>query len=171
MKKLRVCEQKRMEVKPAMLLCLCLESKPWYLLLQGNLLCKEPPGSVLHGSSPRWPLQPGRCSVDGSKLCFSVISFYVLDLGLHMLQSMWNISVDCCTARCVQSSSMTAQPQAYNGKYQHWQILNAEICPAFCSLTDISEEEHLSASLKTWALRTVKYLLNSVCINGNEGYI
>lgn len=61
--------------------------------------------------------------------------------------------------------------QTYSEKYQHWQILTAEICPALCPLTDISEKEHPLANLEARAFGTVKYLLNSVCINGNEDHI
>ena len=159
------CVSKRgLELTHTTLLCLCL--KPWYILLQGNRVYKEPPRSVPPGSSPHWTFYPCRCSVDGSKLCFSVSNIYLFDLGLHILQRMRNVSVDCCTPWCVQSSSVAAQPQAYKEKYQHYQILNAEICPLLCPLLDISKEEHLPVSLETWVLETVKYLLNSFCMNG-----
>lgn len=35
----------------------------------------------------------------------------------------------------------------------------------------VSEKVHLLTDLEAWALATVKYLLSSVCINGNEDYI
>lgn len=157
------CVSKRGPRLPTQRCCVSASTpSPENVLLRGDLLCKEPPRSVPPGSSPHWTFYACRCSVDGRKLCFSVSNISLFDLGLHILQRMWNISVDCCTPWCVPSSSVPAQPQAYKEKYQHYQILNAEICPP----PAISEEEHVPASLETWVLETVKYLLNSFCING-----
>lgn len=136
----RYMSKRGLRLPPIMLLC--LDSKPWCSSCRESCSAKSHAGQCPMEAS-------GRCSVDGSKVCFSAINFYFSDLGQHMLQGMWNISVDYCTVWCVQSSSMISQPQAYSEKYQHWQILNAGICPALCPLTDIWKGASLS---KSWSL-------------------
>lgn len=89
-RRLRVCAQEQTEVTPTTPLCLCLHPRPWYLLLQGNLLCREPPRSVPPETTPCGTFCPCRRSVDGSKMCFSVSNIYLFDLGLHTLNENVN---------------------------------------------------------------------------------